>query len=405
MEIYLQRTNAVSGKLRYNINKAAEKANLPHLPTMLPPSPFAATSTGSLIGDASIARYLARIGAVAGLYGADSVIDENDANEPRLWQTAQVDQWLDLCQSHTAGGDAVKERFLSILEGYLSERTFLVGQQLTLADLAAHQLLHASSASSAAVALALGGGSVNIQRWFSLISALSPADPPFTLSPPTPAISALMVGTTAAAAKPTTASKAAAPSSSSASASATSSAVAAAAADGDASGDSGCCPPLQDAVEGAVCTRFPPEPSGYLHIGTKKSNPNPNPNRNFNQLFNIYAGAGHAKAVLLNQYYAQRYKGRLLVRFDDTNPSKEKEEFEENIIHDLATLGVKADKVSAMYLHVLYVSHVSDSHNIVLVRFLDFLQVSHSSDHFSVCEEVRFKPFCTFPPVCGRPQY
>ncbi|KWU44321.1 glutamyl-tRNA synthetase [Rhodotorula sp. JG-1b] len=78
---------------------------------------------------------------------------------------------------------------------------------------------------------------------------------------------------------------------------------------------------LPNAVKGHVVTRLPPEPSGYLHIES-------------------------TQAAVLNQYFARMYDGKFLVRFDDTNPSKEKAEFEQSIIEDLALLGIKADATS-----------------------------------------------------------
>ena len=78
---------------------------------------------------------------------------------------------------------------------------------------------------------------------------------------------------------------------------------------------------LKGAEQGKVVTRFAPEPSGYLHIG-------------------------HIKAACVSYHFAKMFDGKMILRFDDTNPAKEKEEFTQSIEEDLHNLDITWDRIT-----------------------------------------------------------
>ena len=96
---------------------------------------------------------------------------------------------------------------------------------------------------------------------------------------------------------------------------------------------------LPGAEHGKVVVRFPPEASGYLHIG-------------------------HAKAALLNQHYQVAFGGKLVFRFDDTNPDKEKEDFEQVIREDVSLLQIKPD----------FCSYTSDHFDLYIEKCVQLLK-------------------------------
>ncbi|MEM5830373.1 MAG: glutamate--tRNA ligase [Candidatus Aenigmatarchaeota archaeon] len=84
---------------------------------------------------------------------------------------------------------------------------------------------------------------------------------------------------------------------------------------------------LPEAEKGKVITAFPPEPSKYLHIG-------------------------HVKAAFLNYYYAKKYDGKFILRFEDSNPEKVKREYYNAIRDDLKWLGIEWDYEDVLSLHL-----------------------------------------------------
>ncbi|XP_059208523.1 bifunctional glutamate/proline--tRNA ligase isoform X2 [Centropristis striata] len=212
----------------------------------------------------SISRYLARVAPALGLYGAN------------MMEQTEIDHWLEFSARRLCGQPGLSAA-LGDLNKTLSLRTFLVGHALTLADLSVWAALKGHGEWPGQ-----GKSFSHVTRWFSFLSS----QVPFTA-----------VGNKYASKKaPMTKSNS-----------------------DEKKQDVGKFVDLPGAEMGKVVVRFPPEASGYLHIG-------------------------HAKAALLNQHYQVTFKGQLIMRFDDTNPEKEKEDFEKVILEDVAMLQIKPDQ-------------------------------------------------------------
>uniref|UniRef100_A0A671N4D0 Bifunctional glutamate/proline--tRNA ligase n=1 Tax=Sinocyclocheilus anshuiensis TaxID=1608454 RepID=A0A671N4D0_9TELE len=213
----------------------------------------------------SITRYLARVAPALGLYGSN------------MMEQTEVDHWLEFSARRLCAQSDLSSA-MGDLDKALELRTFLVGHSVTLADLCVWAALKGIGESQAKP-----NSYPHLCRWFSFLSSQVPFS---------------SVGSKWA-------SKI--------------SAIKATPVEKEKKQDLGKFVELPGAEMGKVVVRFPPEASGYLHIG-------------------------HAKAALLNQHYQLNFKGKLIMRFDDTNPEKEKEDFEKVILEDVAMLHIKPDQ-------------------------------------------------------------
>lgn len=200
---------------------------------------------------------------------------------------ALTKEWIEFAFSRLVGDFKTVSPALEEMDDHLALRTFFTDHKITASDLAIYGVLKTNAPALGSIKKSTY---VNLGRWFRFIDAHS----------------AIVAGTQELQSELTALTKKAKSSGDSKDKKTS-----------NANFEIG----LQDAKIGSVVTRFPPEPSGYLHIG-------------------------HAKAAMLNQYFAQKYEGKLIIRFDDTNPNKEKAEYQDSILEDLDLLGIKGDVLS-----------------------------------------------------------
>ncbi|KAK8333749.1 hypothetical protein V6Z11_A10G226800 [Gossypium hirsutum] len=249
-------------------------------------SPALSFSNGlKLHGNYVILRYIGRLAPIPNFYGDNA------------FHAAQIDEWLEYAPTISCGSEF--ENACGYMEVYLEKRTFFVSHYFSIADIAIWSGL--AGTGQRWESIRKSNKYPNLVRWYNSISA--------EYSNPLMEVTALYVGKKGlgkpVAAKSKEVKNVTGDSSDKAKAGSRSSSEI----------------DLPDAEMGKVRLRFAPEPSGFLHIG-------------------------HAKAALLNQYFAQRYHGEVILRFDDTNPTKESNEFVENLIKDVETLGIKYQKIT-----------------------------------------------------------
>lgn len=257
-------------------------------PTLTPGSPpIIHLDNGlKLQGTYVLLRYISRIANIPDLYQRDA------------FESSQIDEWLGYAPIFASGSQF--EEACGYVDGYLLHHSFLVGHSLSIADIAVWSGL--AGTGKRWESLRSSKKYQNLARWFN--SILAEYD---VLNE----VTATYVGKKGSG-KPT-ASKVKEQQGSNAN-------LVKVNGDPTEKEKEGRKPTsevdLPEAEVGKVRLRFAPEPSGYLHIG-------------------------HSKAALLNQYFAERYKGEVIIRFDDTNPDKESNEFVDNLLKDIETLGIK----------------------------------------------------------------